>query len=126
MVLMTAFATLAVALTAIGLYGVLSYAVRQRTREIGIRMALGARRGEILRIVVGHGLTLTAAGLVIGMLVAFGATRILTASLFDVSTTNPGVYGAVAGLLTLVAALASYIPARRAINVPPIIALRTE
>jgi predicted permease len=126
MVLMTAFATLAVTLTAVGLYGVLSYAVRQRTREIGIRMALGARRAEILRIVVGQGLTLTVAGLLIGLLVAFVATRILTASLFEVSTTNPVLYGAVAGLLTLVAGLASYIPARRAVNVPPIIALKAE
>jgi putative ABC transport system permease protein len=126
MLLMTTFAGLAVALTAVGLYGVLSYAVRQRTREIGIRMALGARGPEILRIVVGQGLRLTAAGLIIGTLAAAALTRLLTASLFEVSPTNPFLFAAVIVLLSLVAGLASYIPARRAVRVAPIITLRAD
>ncbi len=124
--LMTVFAGLALALTTVGLYGVLSYAVRQRTREVGIRMALGARRTHILGMVLRQGLGLTLAGLAIGLIAAIALTQLLTTMLFDVQPTDPVYYVAVATLLTTVAALASYIPARRATRVAPMVTLRGE
>jgi predicted permease len=124
--LMTLFAALALVLTAVGLYGVLSYTVRQRTREIGIRMALGANRHEVLRMVVGHGVALAFVGLIIGLTSAVWLTRLLESMLFDVQPGDPVAYASVALLLLIIAALASYLPARRAMRVPPIIALRQE
>ena len=124
--LMTMFALLALVLTAVGLYGVLSYTVRQRTREIGIRMALGANRSEVLRMVVGQGIALALAGLALGVVSALWLTRLIRSMLFDVQPGEPAAYLFVTALLVTIAALASYLPARRAMNVPPITALRQE
>jgi predicted permease len=124
--LMTMFALLALVLTAVGLYGVLAYTVRQRTREIGIRMALGAKRSEVLRMVVGQGIGLALAGLALGVVSALWLTRLIRGMLFDVQPGEPVAYLFVAALLIAIAALASYLPARRAMNVPPISALRQE
>ena len=125
-VLMTALAALAVLLAAIGTYGVIAYAVTARTREIGIRMALGAKPGEVLRLVLGGGLRLATAGIVMGLLGAYLATRLLSASLYGVSPGDAGTFVAIATLMAVVAGLASYVPARRAMRVDPVIALRAE
>jgi predicted permease len=118
------FAAAALLLAAMGIYGVLSYTVAQRTPEIGIRMALGAQRREVLRTIVGQGVALAAVGIVLGALGATAATRVLSGMLFGVTPTDPLVFATVAGLLTVVAALAAYIPARSASRVDPLIALR--
>jgi putative ABC transport system permease protein len=118
------FAAAALLLAAMGIYGVLSYTVAQRTSEIGIRMALGAQRGEVVRAVVGQGLALTALGIAIGGAAAVALTRVLAGMLFGVSPTEPGVFAAVAALLVVVAGLAAWIPARNASRVDPLIALR--
>jgi putative ABC transport system permease protein len=116
----------ALLLAAVGLYGVISHAVSQRTREIGIRMALGASRGTVLQLIVGRGLTLTLAGTVAGLAMAVAVVRLFASLLVGVSATNVPTY-AVSGLLLLVVgALASYVPARRAMRVDPVVALRTE
>ena len=120
------FGLLALVLAAIGLYGVVSYAVTQRTREVGIRMALGAQQVHVVSLVVRQGALLTLVGLVIGIAAALGAARLITHLLFGVSATDPITFVGVAVVLAAVAALASYLPARRATKVDPIIALRAE
>ena len=120
------FAFLALVLASIGIYGVTSYAVGQRTREIGIRMALGAQPGEVQWLVVGHGMKLALAGVGIGLLAALALTRLMSSLLFGVSSTDPLTFAGVAILLSLVALAAAYIPARRAMRVDPVIALRDE
>jgi predicted permease len=124
--LLAVFGGLALLLAIIGVYGILSYSVNQQTREIGIRMAMGAQTGGVLRLVVGQGMRLAAAGLLLGLLVAFAAMRVLGSLLFGVSAQDPLTFGAVSLALALAAALAWYIPARRATKVDPIIALRYE
>ena len=120
------FAALAVVLGAVGIYGVISYSVAQRTREIGIRMALGARREEILLLVVGQGTKLAALGVAAGLAGAVVLTRLMASLLYGVGAADPMTYAAVGSLLMLVAIAASYIPARRAMRVDPMVALRYE
>ena len=124
--LIAAFAAIALALGMIGVYGVVAYSVSQRTHEIGIRMSLGAQRSDVLRLVMGQGLALTAAGVVAGLAGSLAATRVLASLLFTVSTTDPAVFAIVTAALAAVAAFAIYIPTRRAMRVDPMIALRGE
>jgi predicted permease len=126
MVLLGAFAGLALLLASIGLYGVLSYAVTQRSREIGLRMALGASASHVLRIVVGRGLALTGIGLAIGLVTAWAATRAMKNLLYGVGATDPFTFAAVAGVLAFVALIACWAPARRASRVDPVVVLREE
>ena len=120
------FAGLAVSLALAGVYGVMSYVVGQRSNEIGLRMALGASRGDVLRLVLRQTLLLAGAGIVIGLAGAAVVTQFLTSILFGVKATDPATYAAVVGLLVLTALGASYIPARRAMRVDPMVALRYE
>ncbi|MCI0403112.1 MAG: FtsX-like permease family protein [Acidobacteria bacterium] len=124
--LLTVFAGIAALLTAVGLYGVMAYLVSQRTPEIGIRMALGAQRRQILKLVIGHGLTLTAAGLALGLGGAVALTRFLATLLFAVTPTDGLTFASVALLFIAVSALACWVPARRAMRVDPMVALRYE
>jgi putative ABC transport system permease protein len=126
MLLLAIFAAVALVLAGVGIYGVMSYSVAQRTREIGIRMALGAQTGAVLKLAVGYGMKLVIAGLVIGLIAAFALTRVMSTLLFGVTATDPTTFTLISLLLIAVAALASYIPARRATRVNPIIALRYE
>ncbi|HEV8336570.1 MAG TPA: ABC transporter permease [Candidatus Polarisedimenticolia bacterium] len=124
--LLGVFAGLALLLAAVGIYGVISYNVSQRTQEIGIRMALGAERREILKMVLGQGTMMALLGVVIGLGVAFGLTRLIATMLFQVSATDPPTFSLVPVLLLLVAVLAAYLPARHAARVEPMVALRDE
>jgi len=121
-----AFGLLALALAAVGIYGVIGYTTRQRTHEIAIRVALGAQRGEVLRLVLGQGLLLTLAGLAVGIAMSLALTRYLKSVLFGVTTSDLGTYAAVTFLLCLVSLIACYIPAHRATKVDPMVALRYE
>ena len=124
--LLSALAALAIALAALGIYGVVAYTVSQRTREIGIRMALGATSNGILRLVIRYGAVLTTAGLVIGVAGSLVLTRVLRGLLFETSSTDPTVFAGVSLLLALVSLAACYAPARRAVRIEPVVALRSE
>lgn len=126
MLLLGGFAAIALVLAAVGIYGVIAYAARQRTQEIGIRMALGASRDRVLRMVVGQGMVLVLIGGAVGLLGAFAATRGMRSLLFEVSASDPATYAGVALVLMAVAALAAYLPARRAARTEPNLALRGE
>ncbi len=125
-VLIGVFAILALALAAVGIYGVMSYTVSQRTQEIGIRMALGAQPGNVQSMILGHSVKLTLIGVGLGLAGAFALVRFLTSLLFDVGAYDAVTFVGVPVLLAAVAIAASYLPARRAVRVDPIVALRYE
>jgi predicted permease len=126
MLVLAIFAAVALVLAGVGIYGVMSYSVAQRTHEIGIRMALGAQTGAVLKLAVGYGMKLVIVGIAIGLIAAFALTRVMSTLLFGVTATDPMTFTLISLLLIAVAVLASYVPARRATRVNPIIALRYE
>ncbi|MGH9727216.1 MAG: FtsX-like permease family protein [Candidatus Acidiferrales bacterium] len=123
---MGTFGALALILTLVGVYGVLSFQVAQRTHEIGVRIALGATRRDVWRLVIGKAAQVAVIGVLIGLLAAFGLTRLMASQLYEVQPADPAIFAAVAILVLLVALLAAYIPARRAMRVDPMVALRYE
>jgi len=124
--LLGAFAVVALVLAGVGIYGVLSYLVSRRTHEIGIRLAIGAGRSQVMGLILGHGLRLTSAGLAIGLVGAFALARLMQSVLYDVRPTDPETYVAVVLVLAVAALLASVLPALRAVRVDPVSALRSE
>jgi len=126
MLLLTIFAAIALLLAAIGIYGLMSYSVEQRMQEVGIRVALGAARGDVLRLVVLQGMKLAGVGIVLGLAAAYGVTRFLASLLFGVKATDPSTYAGVAIMVTLVAVVAMMVPARRAAAIAPSDALRHQ
>jgi ABC-type antimicrobial peptide transport system permease subunit len=126
MILLAIFAAMALVLACIGIYGVIAYLVGQRTQEIAIRMALGAERHHVLFLILGQGIRMAAAGVAAGVVLAFSLTRLMSSQLFGVSDHDPFTFCAVALVLTVVAVIASWLPARRAMQVDPIVALRSQ
>ena len=126
MLLLGILAAVALALALTGIYAIIAYSVAQRTREIGVRIALGAQRRDVMRLVVGHGVSLALLGVAVGLALALGLTRFLSGLIYDVSATDPATFAAVVALLAIVALVACYIPARRATKVDPMIALRCD
>ena len=126
MLVLIVFASTALVLASVGIYGVMSYSVNRRTHELGVRMALGATRGDVLKLVVREGMALAASGMAVGILAALGLTRLLANLLYGVRSTDPATLVAVSLALGIVAFLATYIPARRATQVEPMNALRYE
>jgi predicted permease len=126
MILLGIFAALALVLSCVGIYGVIAYVVGQRTHEIGVRMALGAQRGDVMRLVLGEGAKMALVGVAAGIAAALGLTRLMDSELFGVTAQDPLTFAAVAMVLTLVALLACYVPARRAVRIDPMVALRHE
>jgi putative ABC transport system permease protein len=126
LILLGLFSGLALVLAAIGIYGVISYSVAQRSREIGIRMALGAQRGDVMRLVLTQGGRISAAGIVAGSAVSLGLTRVLAKLLYSVSAVDSATFALVAFVLALITMVASYVPARRTLRVDPLLALRQE
>src|SRR3989442_10174180 len=126
MLLLTVFGAIALVLAAVGIYGLVSYSVAQATHEIGVRLALGAAPAAILALIVGRGMRLAGAGVALGLVAAFGAVRVLSRLLFGGRATDPATYIVVAAALAGVAFVACYLPARRAMRVDPVVALRSE
>jgi putative ABC transport system permease protein len=126
LVLFASFAVVALILASVGLYGLISFMTAQRTREIGIRMAFGAGRRDLLKLVLGHGMTLTLAGVIIGLLASLALTRLMESLLFHVSRTDPVTFVVIGLVLVIIPLVACYVPARRAMKVDPILALRCE
>jgi putative ABC transport system permease protein len=126
MVLLGVFAGLALLLASLGIYGVMSYSVAQRSRDLGVRMALGAARGSVLALVMRQGIVLAAAGIGVGLVGAFALTRLISSQLYSVRPTDPATFAGVALLLGGIAVLATFIPALRATRVDPVVALREE
>jgi putative ABC transport system permease protein len=125
-VLLSSFAMVALLLAAVGIYGIIAYSVVQRTHEIGVRMALGAARGNVLAMLIRQGAVLALAGIVLGLAGAFALTRLLSNLLFGIASTDPLTFATVALILLVVALLAAFIPARRATRISPVAALRCE
>jgi ABC-type antimicrobial peptide transport system permease subunit len=126
MVMLGIAAVVALLIGAVGIYGVIAYATAQRTREIGVRMALGARTGDVRSMFLRHGLSLTATGIVVGIGVAIALSQVLSSFLFGVGPLDPMTYAVVSGALAVIASLATYLPAHRASRVDPIVALRAD
>ena len=126
MLMLGVFATCASLIAAIGIYGVVSFWVSQRTRELGIRAALGARQMDLMQLVIRQAIVLVAVGIAVGLVAAFGLTRVMSSLLFGVSSTDAVTYVLLAVVLGVVALVATYVPARRAAGVPPIVALRHD